>query len=281
MFRKFLFGIIPAFLVLITFSSSLWAKECLAVYGDSRDGHQTHREIVQRILERKPERVFHTGDMVNKPKARKDWRTFIDITRPVRKIASFFAVPGNHDGEPKSFWSVFSHQSKDPWFLIDSGSLSYVILDTNRSLRADSKQFKWLAATLDSAAREGKKAIIFTHKPFFSVSSHYGEAFDGQESVRDLFERYGVSLVFSGHEHAYERFWDRGTTYVVTGGGGALLHEKEVDDPRLKKFEMAYHFCYVCFDKEMFQVQVINNSNQVIEEFQVPATALKDKRIQQ
>jgi hypothetical protein len=38
-----------------------------------------------------------------------------------------------------------------------------------------------------------------------------------------LFERYGVQLVLSGHEHSYQRFLARrGVTYVVHGGGGAI-----------------------------------------------------------
>ena len=40
-----------------------------------------------------------------------------------------------------------------------------------------------------------------------------------------LFERYGVQLVLSGHDHNYERFVARnGVTYVVHGGGAAGLY---------------------------------------------------------
>src|SRR5262249_55468690 len=54
-----------------------------------------------------------------------------------------------------------------------------------------------------------------------------------------LFEQYGVDIVFDGHDHIYERtkFMDEylvggaagsdglGTTYIMTGGGGATLDE--------------------------------------------------------
>jgi hypothetical protein len=37
--------------------------------------------------------------------------------------------------------------------------------------------------------------------------------------------RYEVGLVFSGHDHAYERTVPiRGVTYVVSGGGGKRLY---------------------------------------------------------
>jgi hypothetical protein len=52
-----------------------------------------------------------------------------------------------------------------------------------------------------------------------------------------LFERYGVQLVISAHEHNYERthpwrqFVTGGTavTYIVTGGGGAELYGAGAD----------------------------------------------------
>ena len=260
-------------------TSMLWAQECFAVYGDSRDGNQVQRKIVQEILERKPAVVIHTGDMVNKAKSRKDWRAFIDITRPLRKMSLFLVVPGNHDGEPKSFWSIFSFQLKQFWFSIDRHDLRYIVLDTNKSLSATSEQFKWLAAMLDKTAKEAKTVVIFTHKPFFSVGNHSGDPFDGRKEVLDLFNRYQVPLVFSGHEHAYERFVDRGTTYVVTGGGGAPLHDKRADDSHLEKFQKVYHFCYVCFQDGKFKVQVVDNAGQTIDALGVSAGILKDRRI--
>ena len=52
--------------------------------------------------------------------------------------------------------------------------------------------------------------------------------------ARDLFEKYGVDLVLTGHDHNYERSRpmigdrqatadEKGITYLVVGGGGANL----------------------------------------------------------
>ena len=38
-----------------------------------------------------------------------------------------------------------------------------------------------------------------------------------------LFEKYDVQMVFSGHDHDYERGTVNGIKYVVTGGGGERL----------------------------------------------------------
>ena len=57
--------------------------------------------------------------------------------------------------------------------------------------------------------------------PPYTCGGHSGNT----HVVRDwvpLFERYGVQLVLSGHDHNYQRFAPRnGVTYVVHGGGAA------------------------------------------------------------
>jgi acid phosphatase type 7 len=46
-----------------------------------------------------------------------------------------------------------------------------------------------------------------------------------REDLEPLFVKHGVGLVFSGHDHVYERTVPiRGVTYVVSGGGGRRLY---------------------------------------------------------
>jgi hypothetical protein len=49
---------------------------------------------------------------------------------------------------------------------------------------------------------------------------------DNSTLIRDyvpIFERYRVSMVFSGHDHDFERGRRGKLDYIVTGGGGAEL----------------------------------------------------------
>ena len=61
------------------------------------------------------------------------------------------------------------------------------------------------------------------HHPPFSISLHGGQR-DLRERWTPLFERYGVTAVFSGHDHCYERAERNGVHYFVSGGGGAPLY---------------------------------------------------------
>ena len=40
-----------------------------------------------------------------------------------------------------------------------------------------------------------------------------------------LFEQYGVDVVFSGDDHFYRHSLRNGIHYIITGGGGAPLHD--------------------------------------------------------
>ena len=66
---------------------------------------------------------------------------------------------------------------------------------------------------------------MFFQRPPYSSSEH-GSDLVVREDLEAILARYGVALVFSGHDHDYERTVQiKGVTYVVTGGGGKDLYE--------------------------------------------------------
>ena len=62
-----------------------------------------------------------------------------------------------------------------------------------------------------------------------------------------LFEIGEVDMVFSGHSHAYERYFHNGIHYIVTGGGGTYLVPLANDfEPPLRLVgESVLHHCVV------------------------------------
>ena len=68
----------------------------------------------------------------------------------------------------------------------------------------------------------------------------------GDEKVEEylvpLFEKYGVDLVLSGEEKAYERIGPvNGVTYIVTGGGGGTLFPVR-PNPAIVNYATLYHY---------------------------------------
>jgi 3',5'-cyclic AMP phosphodiesterase CpdA len=99
------------------------------------------------------------------------------------------------------------------------GDVALFLINSNRSVAA---QRRWLNQALASSVAPWK--VVAFHHPVFSCGEYSGVA-EMRRRLSPLFERYGVDLVLSGHDHNYQRFGPRnGVTYIVHGGGGARLY---------------------------------------------------------
>jgi acid phosphatase type 7 len=95
------------------------------------------------------------------------------------------------------------------------------------SFAPGSPQYRWIYATLMRSRACWKIPVL--HHPVYAeyVSPSAVDVAKRRHLERwlaPLFERHGVRLVLTGHEHNYVRSRSLdGTTYVITGGGGASL----------------------------------------------------------
>lgn len=134
------------------------------------------------------------------------------------------AILGNHDaahgdeqmralGMPGRWWSVEHHDTL------------LVGLDTTRW--DDPAQRTWLEDTLRDSDATWK--IVAMHHPPYSAG-YQGSSMDVRDTFVPLFERYGVQLVLSGHDHDYQRSVEMdGVTYVVTGAASGTRRTGTAD----------------------------------------------------
>jgi hypothetical protein len=84
-----------------------------------------------------------------------------------------------------------------------------------------------------------------------------------------LFERYGVDLVLSGHDHNYQRFAPRhGVTYVVHGGGGQELYTLRkcpVGYPKRAFARRAHGFLDIVVRSGAIRLRAVNLSGHVVD----------------
>jgi calcineurin-like phosphoesterase family protein len=84
------------------------------------------------------------------------------------------------------------------------------------------KQIAWLESELGNAGTSDWK-ICYFHHPLFSSGRFHGPATDLRQLLEPLFVKYGVDVVFSGHEHVYERIHpQKGIYYFTEGASGEL-----------------------------------------------------------
>ncbi|MCS6912353.1 MAG: metallophosphoesterase [Myxococcales bacterium] len=224
------------------------------VYGDSRSGHAVHAQIVQSILVEDPDLVLHTGDAVERGTEEADWDRFFQVAGPLLRQVPVYLVPGNHEYARRGqgaqrlfdlFSTMFVPQSVRPgvaregmqlpgmapptgeetgergYYSFDVAGVHFVALDSNQY--RSPRQMAWLEQDLArAAARRPRALFVWTHDGPYSNGWHGGNT-DAQRLYVPLLERYGVTMLFSGHDHNYERGQHGALSYLVTGGGGAEL----------------------------------------------------------
>ncbi len=129
----------------------------------------------------------------------------------------FFASLGNHDGAQSRFYRLFNMHG-ERYYLVSRAGADFFALDSNY---LDPAQLAWLRRQL--AASTAPWRIVFFHHPLYSSGERHGSAMDLRELLEPILVRYGVRVVFSGHDHVYERIKPQhGITYFVCGSSGQL-----------------------------------------------------------
>jgi Calcineurin-like phosphoesterase len=138
------------------------------------------------------------------------------------KGVKFYAALGNHDRDLEIHFKPFNMTDRDRYYF-DQGNARFVALNSNHP--ADPEQLKWLDTAFADAG--DKWRICFFHHPLYTSGQHAQEAAD---VIRPAFEsalvRNKVNVVFSGHDHLYQRTRpQQGIVHFVSGGGGRYLYE--------------------------------------------------------
>jgi len=179
-----------------------------------------------------------------------DW--FFGVERPWLASHAFFPSEGNHDSRPTNnngaaYLDLFAlprngasasyPDHAERYYSYDYGPVHFVALDTEFAFQDVSRraeQVAWLDADLAGTSQPWK--VVYFHRSPYSAGGEHGSDLEVRAAFGPLFERHGVQLVVSAHEHIYERSkpWMEGTsgspvTYIVTGGGGGPLYPAGTD----------------------------------------------------
>jgi acid phosphatase type 7 len=206
-----------------------------AVVGDSGSGGKGQLAVAALLGCLEPDLVLHTGDVVYPAGQERHYnRRFFAPYRNLIKTVPVFPVLGNHDvmrGDGTAFLENFHPPLESPrgtkrYYSFDWGNTHFVALDSElyHGDRGSDPERQKDFLEQDLAASRKRWKIAFLHRSPYGSSRHGG---DGRvrEDLEPLFARHAVDLVFSGHDHVYERTVPiRGVTYVVSGGGGRRLY---------------------------------------------------------
>lgn len=245
-------------------------------YGDTRDHHDVHADIVAQVIAQEPALVLQTGDLVHHGDAANEWAKFDQITGALRRRIPYYPVRGNHDVGVRGYFEARVTQptlsGNKHYYSFEKGNVHFVAIDTEEPLAAGSAQYAWLDDDLGKAHVAGRFLIPFFHEAIFSVGPHSlgSEVRALRPILHPLFRKHGVTLVFQGHDHLYYRTQRDGITYVVTGGGGAPLYGRVAALGPGDVYAKVHHFCVADVGPDRVTVTAYRRDLSQLDRFELP-----------
>lgn len=266
-------------------------------FGDSGSGGNSQYDLGALMSRQKCDLVIHTGDLIYPAGNDGDYpRKFYDPYAALIASVPFMVTLGNHDCATEKGAPLLKHfilptngpagiePERNYWF--DYGSARFVALDTNRSSELGAISFEdmkakvapWLREVLTNTDARWK--FVFFHHPPYTGSTHHAE---GQAFVKEaycaIFDEAGVDMVFTGHNHLYERTAPirgdkvvgegEGPVFITTGAGGASQYPEELPSPDYIRFykDKIYSFTLVDLAGDKLTLRQIDENEKVLDEY--------------
>jgi hypothetical protein len=248
------------------------------VYGDTRTVPESHEKVAAAI-----EKLYRSdsgyqtiipfsGDAVYRGDQEKYWTN--DYFNPkfknmqkLRGSVGYQVAIGNHEDEGILYKKYFPYNYvKNHYWAFDYGPVRFIILDQySTSYKAGSEQLKWFENELKTSNKEWK--IVIMHKVGYSVG-HHGVDKKTIKYILPLCEKYGVKLMFGGHNHLYARAVVNGVYCITTGGGGASISDEvDTNTPYIEKVALKHHFCKVNIEDKKLYFEAVDDSSKTLDKF--------------
>ena len=237
------------------------------VLGDTGTGTKSQYQIGERMEEYRKKVDFQFGIMLGdniygseRPqdfanKFEKPYKLTLDAG------VKFYAALGNHDDPNQRFYKPFNMDGQQ-YYTFTKGPIQFFVLDSNY---LDRKQLEWLEQQLKTSKLNWK--IAYFHHPLYSSGAAHGSEVDLRNLVEPLFVKYGMNVVFAGHEHFYERIKpQKGITYFVNGSS-AKLRKGNIGQSGMtaKGFDTGFAFMIIEIAGAEMHFQTIEAGGQTID----------------
>lgn len=239
-----------------------------AVIGDNGNGESYEYNVAQEMERYHAAFPFNfvimLGDNIYGSHSPADFeRKFEEPYKPLLdQGVKFYASLGNHDRRNERFYEPFNMKGQ-AYYTFRKGNARFFALDSNYMNR---EQLDWLKQQLQSTSAKWK--ICFFHHPLYSDAKYHGPDLDLRANLVPLFEKYGVNVVFSGHDHVYERIKPQnGIYYFVEGSSGQLrYHNLRRPSPEMAAgFDTDRAFMIVEIAGNNFYFQTISRTGEVVD----------------
>ncbi|MDP2292267.1 MAG: metallophosphoesterase [Actinomycetota bacterium] len=232
--------------------------------GDAGSRLDSTGVAIERIGEQYPfDALLLLGDLVYPSGDPSKLQSLVDepFAGVLDQGAELLAILGNHDVKSDQGDQIM-HDLGMPgrYWARTFGEVLVVGLDSTEM--DDAAQLTFLESTL--ANSEANWKIVALHHPPYSAG-YQGSSKDARRTFSPIFERYGVQLVLSGHDHDYQRSEPiNGVTYVVSGAGSGTRRTGE-DDFTAVAYSFI-HFTDVAVFDDQLVIRAVDTAGRVADE---------------
>lgn len=248
-----------------------------AVIGDSGRGWKPQHEVAQQMAAYRQQFPFDfvlmAGDNIYQgPATAEDYR--VKFEEPYAALLAdgvqFYAVLGNHDDPQQRNYPLF-HMAGHRYYTFTppANLLANLVTDVRifalDSTDLDDAQQAWLAEQLSKSNARWK--IVVLHHPQYTSGRYGVQARLFRWQLESLLVEHGADVVFSGHEHIYQRSrLQRGIQHFITGGAGSLRRGDGRETAAIaRSFDGDFHFMLVEIADDAMYFQAITRTGVTVD----------------
>jgi hypothetical protein len=174
----------------------------------------------------------------------------------------FYAALGNHDNPNQRNYKGFNMDGKRYYTFRPANGVRFFVLD---STYMSPEQLTWVEQELTKSNDAWK--IAYFHHPLYSSGARHGPDEDLRRVLEPLFLKHGVSVVFAGHEHFYERLKPQKGIHHFIEGGSAKLRKGNIRrrEQSAMGFDTDNSFMLCEIDGDRLHFQTISRVGQTVD----------------
>jgi hypothetical protein len=168
--------------------------------------------------------------------------------------------------------------SDQPWYSIEVGVITIIVMSTEHDMALGSAQHAWLLKKFQSIDRQATPWLVVAgHRPYVVDSDWSGDqdfATYFQDSIGNLLNNYQVDVLLGGHHHSYQRSCPmngrtcgaKGLVVVNAGMAGAGLNSVSSTKPSIFRHVDDKHFGYlrIVADNATLQAEFVHSESRKV-----------------
>jgi len=240
-----------------------------AVIGDTGTGSSSQEQVAMELAKAWSRfrfgSVLMVGDNLYGKEAPKDFTKKFE--QPYRQLlgqgVKFYAALGNHDDAAlQKAYKPFNMGGERFYSFKPQPGVRFFALDSNY---VDRKQLEWLEKELIASQSDWK--ILFFHHPLYSSGEKHGSNVELRKMLEPMILIHGVDVVFTGHEHFYERIKPQGGVHYFIVGSSAKLRKGNIANTELtaKGYDQDHTFLVAQIAGDEMTFQTISRKGKIVD----------------